>query len=42
MSIVLCIVCHNVGVALGMALSGVLREQRSAHDGLGPRQAEAD
>lgn len=30
MSIVMCILCLNVGVALGMLLSGILREQREA------------
>ncbi len=30
MSIVMCILCLNIGVALGMLLSGILREQREA------------
>jgi hypothetical protein len=30
MSIVMCILCLNIGVVLGMLLSGILREQRGA------------
>ena len=42
MSIVLCILCLNIGVALGMLLSGIVREQRSALEAHAPRRAETD
>jgi hypothetical protein len=42
MSIVLCILCLNIGVALGMVLSGVLRQQRGALEGPALQRAETD
>ncbi len=42
MSIVLCILCLNVGVALGMVLSGIVREQRDALDTHTSRRAVTD